>query len=135
MPPQHSPGEPQPGPGLKCSLQKSKRLPSFRVFPKWASSSWVVVVQSQSCVQLFAACHGLQHAMDCSTPGFPVLYCLLEFAQTHVHSVSEAILRPVAISFNHCASPISKTGLDGPCWWMEAPKPCTSVCVFQHILL
>ena len=26
---------------------------------------------------------------DCSTPGFPVLHCLLEFAQTHVHWVSD----------------------------------------------
>ena len=25
--------------------------------------------------------------MDCSTPGFPVVHHLLEFAQTHVHSV------------------------------------------------
>ena len=23
--------------------------------------------------------------MDCSTPGFPVLHCLLGFAQVHVH--------------------------------------------------
>ena len=29
--------------------------------------------------------------MDCSTPGFPVLCYLLEFAQTHVHWVSDAI--------------------------------------------
>jgi len=29
--------------------------------------------------------------MDCSTPGFPVLYYLLEFAQTHIHQVSDAI--------------------------------------------
>ena len=29
--------------------------------------------------------------MDCSTPGFPVLHCLLELAQTHVHWVSDAI--------------------------------------------
>ena len=27
--------------------------------------------------------------MDCSTPGFPVLHYLLEFAQTHVHRVNE----------------------------------------------
>ena len=26
-----------------------------------------------------------------STPGFPVLHSLLEFSQTHVHSVSDAI--------------------------------------------
>ena len=29
--------------------------------------------------------------MDCSTPGFPVLYCLPEFAQTHVHWVGDAM--------------------------------------------
>ena len=29
--------------------------------------------------------------MDCSTPGFPVFHCLPEFAQTHVHWVSDAI--------------------------------------------
>ena len=29
--------------------------------------------------------------MDCSMPGFPVLLQLQEFAQTHVHSVSDAI--------------------------------------------
>ena len=29
--------------------------------------------------------------MDCSPPGFPVLHCLLEFAQIHVHWVGDAI--------------------------------------------
>ena len=29
--------------------------------------------------------------MDCSTPGFPVLHYLLEFAQTHAHRVDDAI--------------------------------------------
>ena len=29
--------------------------------------------------------------MDCSTPGFPVIHCLLEFAPTHVHWVSDAV--------------------------------------------
>ena len=29
--------------------------------------------------------------MDCNTPGFPVLHYLLEFAQTHVYCVSDAI--------------------------------------------
>ena len=37
---------------------------------------FVVVVQSLSCVQLC-------NPVDCSPPGFPVLHCLLEFAQTH----------------------------------------------------
>ena len=29
--------------------------------------------------------------MDCSTPGFPILHHLPEFAQTHVHRVDDAI--------------------------------------------
>ena len=29
--------------------------------------------------------------MDCSTPGFPVLHYLMEFAQMHVHRVGDAI--------------------------------------------
>ena len=42
----------------------------------------IVVVQSLSHVQLC-------NPMDCSMPGFPVLHCLLELAQTHVHWVSD----------------------------------------------
>ena len=46
--------------------------------------------------------------MDCSMPGFLVLYYLLEFAQIHVHWVSDAIktshplvpLSPLALSFS-----------------------------------
>ena len=29
--------------------------------------------------------------MDCCTPGFPVLHCLPELAQTHVHRIGDAI--------------------------------------------
>ena len=29
--------------------------------------------------------------MNCNTPGFPVLHDLLEFAQTRVHGVNDAI--------------------------------------------
>ena len=40
-----------------------------------------IAVQSLSRVQL----------TDCSTPGLPILHCLKEFAQTHVHWVDDAI--------------------------------------------
>ena len=33
----------------------------------------------------------LCNPMDCSMPGFPILHCLPEFAQTHVHCVDDAI--------------------------------------------
>ena len=39
------------------------------------------------------SCPTLCEPMDCNMPGFPVLHHLLEFAQTHVHCVSDA--------FNH----------------------------------
>ena len=37
------------------------------------------------------SCPALCNPMDCSTPGFPVLYCLLEVAQTRVHWITYAI--------------------------------------------
>ena len=44
------------------------------------------------CCSVAQSCLTLCDPMDCSTPGFPVLhYYLLEFAQTHVHWVSDAI--------------------------------------------
>ena len=50
----------------------------------------VVVLQLLSCVWLFVECRCVW-CMDCSTPGFPFFHCLPEFAQTHVHRVSDAI--------------------------------------------
>ena len=38
-----------------------------------------------------ASCLTLCNPMDCSTPGLPVHHQLLEFTQTHVHWVSDAI--------------------------------------------
>ena len=37
------------------------------------------------------SCPTLCDHMNCSTPGFPVYHQLLEFTQTHVHRVSDAI--------------------------------------------
>ena len=53
------------------------------IFVSWRLN--FVVVQSLSCVQLFVT------SMDCSMPDFSVLHHLLEFAQTHVHWVNNAI--------------------------------------------
>ena len=37
------------------------------------------------CCLIAKSCPTLRDTMDCSAPGFPVLHCLLEFAQIHVH--------------------------------------------------
>ena len=54
----------------------------------------------------------LCHPMGCSNPGFPVLHCLLEFAQTHVHWVGDAFqpshpLSPPSPALNHGCMHIS----------------------------
>ena len=48
--------------------------------------SWIHQIRSvaQSCLTLC-------DPMNCSTPGLPVHHQLLEFTQTHIHGVSDAI--------------------------------------------
>ena len=53
-----------------------------------ASSQIVMWHQFSSVAQ---SCPPLCDPMDCSTPGFPVLHHLPEFAQTRVHRVDDAI--------------------------------------------
>ena len=78
-------------------------FPSIRVFssesalyirwPKYWSFSFIISLPNEySGLISFAAaakslqsCLTLGNPMDCSTPGFPVLHCLPEFAQIHVH--------------------------------------------------
>ena len=50
--------------------------------------------------------------MDCKTPGFPVYHQLLEFTQTHVHSVSDAIQPsyPPSSPFSSCLQSFLASG-------------------------
>ena len=43
------------------------------------------------CYSVIKSCLTLCNPMDCSMPGFPVLYYLLEFAQIQVHWISDVI--------------------------------------------
>ena len=43
------------------------------------------------CHLVAQSCPTLCDPVDCSTPGIPVLHHLPEFAQTHVHGVSDAV--------------------------------------------
>ena len=52
-----------------------------------ADSGWL----SCCCCSAVKSCLTLCDPMGCSTPGFPVLCYLVEFAQTHLHQVSDAI--------------------------------------------
>ena len=50
------------------------------------------------CCSVTQSCPTLCNPMECSTPGSPVSHCLPEFAQTHVHWVSDAIQSSHALS-------------------------------------
>ena len=67
----------------------------LRICQLWSTSgflSWPSVSQSVSqSVQSLQSCPTLCDPMNCSTPGLPVHHQLLEFTQTHVHRVGDAI--------------------------------------------
>jgi len=58
------------------------------------------------CCSVVKSCTALCNPMDCSMPGFPVLYYLPEFTQTHVHWIRDAI------QSSHSLSPPSPPALN-----------------------
>ena len=69
--------------------------------------------------------------MDCSMPGFPVFHYLLEFTQTHVHWVGDAI-QP-----SNPLLPLSTPGLNlsqnkGLFQWVDSSHQVTKVLELQH---
>ena len=57
----------------------------------WINNSLALLGRQLYFVVVIQSCLALCDPMDFSTPGFPVLHYLPEFAQTHVHWVSDAI--------------------------------------------
>ena len=68
-----------------CCCSATKLCPTLL----WPHGLWPTRVLSQSVQSL--SCVWLCNPMDCCTPGLPVHHQLLEFTQTHVHWVSDAI--------------------------------------------
>jgi len=64
-------------------------------------------------VQFTQSCLTLCDPMNCSTLGLPVYHQLLEFTQTHVHQVSDAILpsHPLSSSSPSALNPSQHQGL------------------------
>ena len=57
----------------------------------FSSLCWVPICLHTGCLSVSKLCPAVLDPMDCSTPGFPVLHCLPEFAQVHIHWISDAI--------------------------------------------
>ena len=50
-----------------------------------------LILRQVCCCSVTKSCPTLCDPVNCSTPGFPVIHYLLEFAQTHDHWVGDAI--------------------------------------------
>ena len=61
------------------------------LLPKLANGLLVLHLYFLCCCSVTKSCPTLCDPMDCSTPGFPALHYLPEFAQTHVHWVNDVI--------------------------------------------
>ena len=66
--------------------------------------------------------------MDCSTPGFPVLHYLLEFAYTHVHWV-DSIQPSHLVPFSSCLQSFWYQGLFQ---WVSSSHQVAKVLELQH---
>ena len=110
MPPLQGTGVQFPGQGLRsCKLhgmaKKQKKRTTiaapFIITPNWKWTECPARVEGATCgvltqsVSQFSSvahsCPTLCGPTDCSTPGLPVHHQLLEFTQTHVHWVGDAI--------------------------------------------
>ena len=76
--------------GNMCWIKNTKWKPecfkSTRI-----KCSLLAFLHAICCCSVTKSCPTLCDPVDYSTPGFPVLHHLLEFAQTHVHCISDAI--------------------------------------------
>ena len=64
--------------------------------------------------------------MSCSMPGFPVLHHLLEFAQVHVHCISDAIQTSQPLTPSS-PSALSLSQHQGLCQWIICSHPMTKI--------
>ena len=58
---------------------------------KQEANNTTAVVSPCCCCSVAKLCLTLCNLMNCSMPGFPIIHYLPEFAQTHVHWISDAI--------------------------------------------
>ena len=65
--------------------------PSSALFPAQASDLHIQMLAGFCCCLVTQLCLTLCDPIDCSTPGFPDLHHLLEFAQTHVRWLDDVI--------------------------------------------
>ena len=76
---------------LEQDLEEARWLQLTSSFVNPEASYLQLEFKAFCCCLVAQSCLTLCDPMDCSTPGFPVLHYLLEFAQIHVHWVSDTM--------------------------------------------
>ena len=76
----------------------------------WKCINLIVEPECHCCCSVTKSCPALCDSMNCSTPGCPVLHYLLEFAQTHIHWVDDAIQPSFATPFSSCLQSFPASG-------------------------
>ena len=92
-------------------------------------TEWHTSVNKDCCL-LAQSCPTLCHPMDCSTPAFPVLHYIPEFAQTHVHRVGDAVQPSHTLSSPSPAFNLSQH--QGLFQWVGFSHQVATVLEFQH---
>ena len=72
----------------------------------------------KGCCSVTQLCPTLWDPLNWSTPGFPVLHYLLEFAQTHIHWVDDAIQSSYPLSPHSPPPPLSSESGSLPISWL-----------------
>ena len=97
-----------------------------------ANNEEVIGLHSVQFSSVTHLCPTLCNPMDCSTPGLPVHYQLLEFTQTHVHWVGDAI-QPSHLLSSPSSPTFNLSQNQGLFKWVSSLHQVTKVLIFLNI--
>ena len=117
---------------LKALEKKKNNKRYFWLIKMYSSGSCYVHIfnLALSVTSVAQSCLTLCDPMDCSMPGFPVHHQLLEFVQTHVHRVSDAIQPSHPLSSTSPTFSLSQH--QGLFQWVSSSHQVAKVLKFQH---
>ena len=100
--------------GRQCFVAMEKRCSLGAI--NFGQSLTCIFICCCCCCSVAQSCPTLCDPMGCSMPGLPVLHYLLEFAQTHVHWVGDAIQPSYPLS--PCAPALNLSQHQGLSQWV-----------------
>ena len=103
---------------------------TLRVYVYMCVRVCVCVYSPHVCCSVAELCLTLCDSMDCSTSGFPVLRYLPEFAQTHVHWISDAIQPSHPLSYSSLSA-FNLSQHQGLFQWVSSLHQVAKVLEFQ----